>query len=250
MRRKLVMAGVALRRRHDIARQRNRAAVRHEIVHARRMGIRLVGLLNRDARRHSRLVAQVERIAVCVRAWRRAAGLGDIGGESVRITAISVVDQRAKSVAGGRTLLAALHRTSVGPIDVVLPIRRAAIRSRLQLGDVKTQIGGGKTRHADAGLVGNGEIHHRCAVDSYPGDRRVQFRRRGQCRRPRRRRARGSRRLRAAAARAPATTSGQRECQHARRHDQTQPCTSMPSKVFSPPAAKIPEEDKLGPPMI
>src|SRR3972149_10855979 len=108
------MALVALGRRHDIALGDDRAAIGHEIVGARRLGIGAVGLLNRDAVREARLKAEIERFAIRIGARRRAGGAPYIGGKGIGVAAVSLVSQGSESVAGGPPAPAALHRPAVG----------------------------------------------------------------------------------------------------------------------------------------
>ena len=209
MRAELVMAGVALGVGHDVAPGAGPAAGGHEIIHAGGFGIRAIALLYRDAVGQAGLIADIERPALRIGARRRAGGAFDVGGKSIGITAVAVIDQGAESVAASRTLLAAVYRPRYDPVDVVLPAARAAVGSRHQLGDVEAQVRGAKAVHAGAVLVGDGEVHHRRAVDAHRGDIRCQRGRGGQRRHAtselRRRRGRFGC---AAAARAAASASG------------------------------------------
>ena len=203
------MALVALGRGYDVARARGRAPAGHEIIHTGGPGIGAVGLLNGDAVQEARLITNIQRLAVGIGARRRTAGSLDIGGEGIAILAVSTIYQRAEDKARRCRLafLYALYRPGIGQIDVVLPGARTAVRSRHQLGDIETQVGLGKARHADAGLIGDGKVHHRRAVDAHAGDRRAQSGGRGQrrncsvaTRRPRGRSCGSSAAARAAAA--------------------------------------------------
>ena len=103
VRRQLIVALVAGGGEHDITR-REAATGRHEIVGAGRLGIRAVRLLDRHAVREVWPVADVQGLAVGVRARRRAGirrGIRDIGGESVGVAAVPVIGQSAEGVARG-----------------------------------------------------------------------------------------------------------------------------------------------------
>ena len=172
VRREFAVALIAGGGEHDVARTGG-AAGRHEVEHAGRFRIGAVGLLDRHPVRQARLIADVQRLAVRIGAWRGAGirrGVRDVGGKGIGVVAVALVHQRAEGKARGQALLDALYRSTHRTVDVVLPASRLAVRSRHQLGDIEAQVRGHEGGHACAGSIGDSEVDDGRAVGGHRSD--------------------------------------------------------------------------------